>query len=120
MLTTRIFFTGVLVGLKGRALGWDWDSAVPYGKAHVPDASNGADSNALARQLALSTPDAYNPFNGSRLNGAGGPDCNPTSQSALAATSLPLKPPHVNQTAVMTEKQIGSPMLVTCQKLDQI
>ena len=80
----------VLAGARGRALGFDWDSAILYGKAHLVDTSDGVDSNALARQLALSTPDAYNPFNGSCLNGAGGGDCNPSSQAALDAVRIRL------------------------------
>jgi outer membrane receptor protein involved in Fe transport len=80
----------VLGGLKGHALGFDWDSAILYGKAHVLDRSDGVDSIALARQLALSTPDAYNPFNGSCLDGSGGADCNPSSQAALDAIRIRL------------------------------
>ena len=41
-----------------------------------------AEQALFQQSLALSTPDAYNPFNGSCLNGQGGPDCTPSSQAA--------------------------------------
>jgi outer membrane receptor protein involved in Fe transport len=81
----------LLLGARGHKWGFDWDSAVLYGKARVVDSSDGVDSAALARQLALSTPDAYNPFNGSCLNGAGGGDCVPSSPAALNAIRLRLQ-----------------------------
>lgn len=80
-----------LVGAKGHKMGWDWDSAVLYGQAAATDLSDGIDSNALAKQLALSTPDAYNPFNGSCLDGAGGGDCTPSSKAALDAIRIRLR-----------------------------
>ncbi len=79
-----------LVGAKGRKWGFDWDSALLYGEAKVTDSSDGVDSNKLAASLALSTPDAYDPFNGSCLNGAGGGDCTPSSQTALNAIKIRL------------------------------
>ncbi len=81
----------VLAGLKGRKWGWDWDTAVLYSKANAVDESDGVDSIALARQLALSTPDAYNPFNGGCLDGEGGRDCTPSSKAALDAIRVRLK-----------------------------
>lgn len=80
-----------IAGLKGKAWGFDWDSAILYGQAQVEDNSDGIDSTLLAKQLALSTPDAYNPFNGGCLDGSGGRDCTPSSQAALDATRIRLK-----------------------------
>ncbi len=80
-----------LLGAKGKLFGFDFDSALMYGEAQVTDSSDGIDSNALAKQLALSTPDAYNPFNGGCLDGSGGRDCTPSSQTALDAIRLRLK-----------------------------
>lgn len=79
-----------LAGLKGEKWGWNWDSGLLYSYATAKDVSDGVDSNALYKQLALSTPDAYNPFNGSCLDGAGGGDCTPSSQKALDATRIRL------------------------------
>lgn len=80
-----------LFGARGHKWGFDWDSAVLYGEAQVADNSDGVDSTALAKQLALSTPDAYNPFNGGCLDGSGGRDCTPSSQAALDAIHIRLK-----------------------------
>ena len=80
-----------LAGAKGRFWGFDFDSAILYGKAEATDISYGVDSTLLAKQLALSTPDAYNPFNGGCLDGSGGRDCTPSSQAALDAIRVKLK-----------------------------
>ena len=80
-----------LVGAKGTLGGFEWDSALLYGEAQATDISGSINSEALAQQLALSTPDAYNPFNGSCLNGAGGGDCTPSAQAALKAIEMSLK-----------------------------
>jgi iron complex outermembrane recepter protein len=80
-----------LVGARGTLGGFDWDSALLYGEAQDTDVSGSINSEALAQQLALSTPDAYNPFNGSCLNGAGGGDCTPSAQAALKAIEMSLK-----------------------------
>ena len=80
-----------LVGARGTLGRFNWDSALLYGEAQATDISGSINSEALARQLALSTPDAYDPFNGSCLNGAGGGDCTPSSQAALKAIEMSLK-----------------------------
>ncbi len=56
-----------LVGARGeiRDSGWDWDSAMLYSRAKTNDWTDNRISSTLFQQnLALSTPDAYNPFNG--------------------------------------------------------
>jgi len=80
-----------LVGAKGRKFGWYWDSAILYGDAKVTDMSDGVSAEKLAASLALSTPDAYDPFNGSCLNGAGGGDCTPSNQDALNSIKVRIK-----------------------------
>jgi outer membrane receptor protein involved in Fe transport len=80
-----------LVGLKGSKAGFDYDTGLLYSFATATDISDGVDSNALYKQLSLSTPDAFNPFNGSCLNGAGGGDCTPSSKAALDATRIRVK-----------------------------
>ena len=84
-----------ILGAKGRALGFDWDGALLYGEAQAIDNSDGVDSQALANSLALSTPDAYNPFNGGCFpNGSGvvvtGGDCTPSSPTAISAAKVRL------------------------------
>jgi outer membrane receptor protein involved in Fe transport len=80
-----------LIALKGTKAGFDYDTGLLYSVATATDISDGVDSNALYKQLALSTPDAYNPFNGSCANGAGGGDCTPSSKAALDATRIRVK-----------------------------
>jgi outer membrane receptor protein involved in Fe transport len=59
--------TRYLGGLKGEKFGFKWESALLYSAAEVKDVSDGISATALQRQLALSTPDAYNPFNGANV-----------------------------------------------------
>jgi outer membrane receptor protein involved in Fe transport len=80
-----------LLGLKGSQWGFDWDSALVYSYATADDISEGVDSNVLYQKLALSTPDAYNPFNGSCLDGSGGGDCTPSSQQTLDDIRIKLR-----------------------------
>jgi len=57
--------TRYLLGLRGRRGAWDWESALLYSEAKTDDTTSGRISNTLFQQaLALSTPAAYNPFNG--------------------------------------------------------
>lgn len=80
-----------VLGAKGVLLGFNYDSALLYGEAEVKDVSDAVNSTLLANQLALSTPDAYNPFNGGCLDGSGGRDCTPSSKAALDAIHFRLK-----------------------------
>jgi len=54
-------------------------------EAQAIDGSDGVDSTALANSLALSTPDAYNPFNGGCLPNSAG-------QVVVGATAAPSSP----------------------------
>lgn len=62
----------LLAGLKGDTGLWFWESALLYNTAETKDITSGKLSKTfLEQQLALSTPDAFNPF--------GGPNANPQS-----------------------------------------
>jgi len=74
--------TRYLAGLKGDKFGFKWESALLYSAAEVEDVSDGVSATALQRQLGLSTPDAYNPFNGGSL---GNPSVGDTAGSSAAA-----------------------------------
>lgn len=80
-----------LIGLRGQALGFDWDSAFVYSEADARDSSFAVRSSALQRSLALATPDAYNPFNGGCINDPSFGDCTPSSQAALDAIGFQLE-----------------------------
>lgn len=80
-----------LIGLKGKAFGFDWDSAFVYSEADARDSSFAVRSSALQQSLALSTPDAYNPFNGGCIDTPTVGDCTPSSQVALDAIGFQLE-----------------------------
>lgn len=81
----------VLVGLRGRKLGFEWNSAIVYAEAEASDISNNVNTTALQRNLALSTPDAYNPFNGGCVGDASYGDCTPSSKTAIDAITMQLR-----------------------------
>jgi len=56
--------TRFLGGLRGKFAGFNWESAILYSKAQVTDTQDAVSATAFQQQLALSTPAAYNPFNG--------------------------------------------------------
>jgi outer membrane receptor protein involved in Fe transport len=63
----------VIAGLRGERNGWDWEGAVGASANETTDSEgNRISKTLLQQQLALSTPDAINPF--------GGPNANSTTQ----------------------------------------
>lgn len=74
-----------LAGLKGDKFGFKWEAALLYSKAEVEDVSDGISATALQRQMALATPDAYNPFNGGSLGNPSIGDTAPSSRAAIDA-----------------------------------
>ncbi len=80
-----------LVGLKGEALGFKWDSALTYSEAATVDSSFAVKTSALQQSLAMSTPDAYNPFNGGCVTTPSFGDCTPSSQAAINAIGFQLE-----------------------------
>ena len=78
----------LLGGLRGEALGFKWESALLYSEASVLDTQDGISATKLQQQLALSTPDAYNPFNGGDVNNPTGADTTLSSQTALDAIHI--------------------------------
>ncbi len=78
----------LLGGLKGEVMGFRWESALLYSRAEVEDVSDGISATLLQRQLGLSTPDAYNPFNGGSLTNPSIGDDTPSSQAARDAIRI--------------------------------
>jgi iron complex outermembrane receptor protein len=74
-----------LSGLKGEKFGFKWEGALLYSEATVEDTSDGISATALQNQMRLSTPDAYNPFNGGTLGAPSIGDGAPSSQTAIDA-----------------------------------
>ena len=75
----------ILLGVKGEMFGFNWDSAILYSDAANRDVGEGLRSDLLQANLALSTPDAYDPFSGGNPANPGGFDSSPSSATALNA-----------------------------------
>ncbi|MDP3400384.1 MAG: TonB-dependent receptor [Brevundimonas sp.] len=75
--------TRFLGGLRGEWRGYDWESAILYSEAQAEDTSPNINMTLLQQQLALSTPDAYNPFSGGCVDTLSYGDCSPSSQAAI-------------------------------------
>lgn len=88
----------LLGGLRWNFLGFRWESAALYSEARVRDTSDGISQTLLQRQLALSTPDAYNPFNGGNLLDPGGADA--TSSSLAAINAIKVKTTRVSKSTL--------------------
>jgi iron complex outermembrane receptor protein len=80
-----------LAGLRGELAGFEWESALTYSAAEAVDTSPNINMTALQEQLALSTPDAYNPFSGGCADTPTHSDCSPSSQAAIDAIVFDLK-----------------------------
>lgn len=78
----------LLGGLRWRLAGFQFESALLYSAARVHDRSDGISATLLQRQLALSTPDAYNPFNGANLENNSLADNVKSSQAAIDAVRI--------------------------------
>jgi iron complex outermembrane receptor protein len=73
-----------LLGLRGSFGGFKWESAVTYSWARTDDFTKNAISNTKFQQaLALSTPDAYNPFNGGNQTNYSLGDGTPNSAATI-------------------------------------
>ncbi|WP_309090161.1 TonB-dependent receptor domain-containing protein [Phenylobacterium sp.] len=83
--------TRFLAGLRGEKFGFNWESAVLYSHAKAKDVSDGISATLLQQSLALSTPDAYNPFNGGDPANPSIGDATPSSQAAIDAISIRTK-----------------------------
>lgn len=75
----------LLGGLRGEWRGFNWETALVYSEAEAEDVSPNINMTALQKQLALSTPDAYNPFSGGCVATTSYGDCSPSSQAAIDA-----------------------------------
>ena len=75
----------LVAGLKGDLGSWDFDTGFVYSEAELLDLTrNRISMTALQNQINLTTPDAYNPFNGGCVVGDPGiGDCTPNPQSSI-------------------------------------
>lgn len=77
------FSSRTLVGLRGDAWDWDWESALLYSDASSEDKENRISNTRFQEALSWSTPDAYNPFNGGCPADLTVGECTPSSQVAI-------------------------------------
>ncbi|HWU72435.1 MAG TPA: TonB-dependent receptor, partial [Sphingomonas sp.] len=80
-----------LVGAKGKLGSFDFDTALLYSEAQATDDSNAIDMTKLQANLALSTPDAYNPFSGGCSASPSLGDCSPASASTINQFAVNLR-----------------------------
>jgi outer membrane receptor protein involved in Fe transport len=80
-----------LGGLRGEWRGFDWETALLYSEAEAEDVSPNINMTRLQQQLALSTPDAYNPFGGGCVDTPSYRDCLSSSQAAIDAITFDMK-----------------------------
>ncbi len=84
----------IVLGLRGDMAGWDFDTGFVYHQANKTDLTRDrVSTTALQNQINLSTPEAYNPFNGGcyfpdREVAPANGDCTPSNQAALDAVSI--------------------------------
>lgn len=90
-VTVKNYQSRFVAGLRGVWGSFDWESAVLYSEAEAKDTSPNINMTALQQQLALSTPDAYNPFGGGCVNTLSYDDCSPSSQAAVDAITFDLQ-----------------------------
>lgn len=79
-----------LLGARGKIGTFDYDTAVLYSEAQARDSSNAIDMTLLQRNLALSTPDAYNPFSGGCSATPSVGDCSAASKATIDSFSFNL------------------------------
>ncbi|MBU1538247.1 MAG: TonB-dependent receptor [Alphaproteobacteria bacterium] len=90
-VVVKNFQSRFLGGLRGEWRGFEWESALLYSEAEAEDRSPNINMTALQRQLALSTPDAYNPFGGGCVDTTSFGDCSPSSQAAIDAITFEMR-----------------------------
>jgi iron complex outermembrane receptor protein len=88
VVTDRNYQYRLLAGIRFGLLGFKWDSAALYSQAGVTDISTGVSATLLQQSLALSTPDAYNVFNGGNTSNFSLADTSPSSAVALNAVRI--------------------------------
>jgi len=75
-------------GLRWHLAGFKFESAGLYSQARVNDRSQGLSATLTQQQLALSTPGAYDPFNGANLADPSLADTTRSSQAAIDAMKI--------------------------------
>lgn len=102
-----------LLGLRGEMGKFKWESAATYSWARTEDHTRNAISNTLfQRALALSTPDAYNPFNGGNQASYSLGDTTPSNPATINSFLVDVY--RIGKTSLATwDARITTPDLLT-------
>ncbi len=90
-VTVNNYQSRFLGGLRGEWRGFEWESALLYSEAEAEDISPNINRTALQAQLAMSTPEAYNPFSGGCIATTSRGDCSPSSRTAIDTITFDMK-----------------------------
>jgi outer membrane receptor protein involved in Fe transport len=102
-----------LLGLRGEVGNFKWETAATYSWARTDDHTRNAISNTLfQRALALSTPDAYNPFNGGNQAAYSLGDTTPSNAATINSFLVDVH--RIGKTSLATwDARITTPQLLT-------
>lgn len=102
-----------LLGLRGEVGNFKWETAATYSWARTDDHTRNAISNTLfQRALALSTPDAYNPFNGGNQTNNSLGDTTPSNAATINSFLVDVH--RIGKTSLATwDARITTPQLLT-------
>ncbi len=80
----------LLGGLKGYYKDWDWETALLHSEAETDDTTTRISNTLFTEALALTTPAAYNPFNGGGLPLSASGDGTPSDPDTIASFIVPV------------------------------
>lgn len=101
-----------LLGAKGKLGSFDFDTGLLYSEAVATDNSNAIDMTKLQANLALSTPEAYNPFSGGCSATPSLGDCSPAGQTTIDQFQVNLRR-HSKTTLALADFKLSKANLVT-------
>ena len=80
----------LLGGLRGEFKDWNWETALLYSEAETDDTTTRISNTLFTEALSLTTPDAYNPFNGGGLPLSDSGDGTPSNADTMAGFIVPV------------------------------
>ncbi|MAK59882.1 MAG: TonB-dependent receptor [Ponticaulis sp.] len=80
----------VLGGLRGEAYDWNWETAVLISEAETDDTTTRISNTLFTEALSLTTPQAYNPFNGAGLPLSASGDGTPSNPATFGNFVVPV------------------------------
>jgi iron complex outermembrane recepter protein len=102
----------LLGGARGKIGSFDFDTALLYSEAKSIDRSNAINMTLLQQNLALSSPDAYNPFSGGCSATPSIGDCSPASNATIDSFQFDLVR-RSKTTLALGDFKLSNPRLLT-------